>query len=205
MAAPLSFRGYARSVPSLSLRLLAISVLVWLVSTLPALAQTDTFLPSSGLWSEDENWSLDQVPAGTKDCVLPANSVVTSDLAGECANFTLGAGGSLTVTPGYLFVYSSSFSNQGTISVGPGNGLDFAQPSVTTTMTGGGTITPTTSSTAFTGFENTVINTDNTVQGQGYMGVTQFTNKSMTLPRGLRWRSVHLSTSQSPTFSPRYT
>src|SRR5215472_13559651 len=68
-------------------------------------AQTDTFIAGSGLWSEKANWSLDAVPGQGNNCVLPANSVVTSDLAGVCADFTLQTGGSLTVTPGYLFVY----------------------------------------------------------------------------------------------------
>ena len=177
MAAPVSLRRNARLILALLSNLFAISVLG--IGTTPALAQTDTFISSSGLWSEDENWSLDAVPLRSNDCVLPANSVVTSDLAGECANFTLGTGGSLTVTPGYLFVYSSSLTNQGTINVGSGNGLAFAQPSVTTTISGGGTITLTNASTAFTASQDTVINNDNTVQGQGFMNVTQFTNKAL--------------------------
>jgi len=178
MAAQFSLRSYVRSVFVLFSKLVAISVLACVGST-PALAQTDTFISGSGMWSEDENWSLDQVPVRTNDCVLPANSVVTSDLAGECANFTLGAGGALTLTPGYLFVYSSSLVNQGVIAVGPGNGLAFAQPSVTTTITGGGTINLTNASSVFTGSGNTVINADNTIHGQGFMEVTQFTNHAL--------------------------
>ena len=178
MSTTCSFKGYAKLIPGLFSSLLTLLIFLWFISA-DALAQTDTFIAHSGLWSEDENWSLDAVPTRNNNCVIPATSVVTSDLAGECANFTLGPGGSLTVTPGYLFIYKSSFTNYGTISVGPGNGLAFVQPSVTTTISGGGTITLTTSNASFTGSGNTVINADNTIQGQGYMGVTQFTNKSL--------------------------
>jgi hypothetical protein len=138
------------------------------------LGQTDTFLPSSGLWSEDENWSLDAVPGQGNDCVLPPNSVVTSDLAGVCANFTLGSGGTLTLTPGYLFAYGSSvthkvtFTNQGTISVGAGNGLQFPQPSVTATISGGGTINLTNPNSILDGSQNSVINVDNHIHGGIY-------------------------------------
>jgi hypothetical protein len=166
-----------RFVITVSLSLLAISALV--CSGVPARAQTDTFIAGSGAWSPMGNWSLDAVPGQSNDCVLPANSVVTSDLAGVCANFTLNSKASLTVTPGYLDVYGSSFVNQATITVGPGNGLQFAQPSVTTTISGGGTITLTTASTQFTGSENTVVNTNNTIQGQGYIGVYKFSNQSL--------------------------
>ncbi len=156
----------------------ALSVLLW-IATVPALAQTDTFIAGAGVWSQKANWSLDAVPTRNNDCVLPANSAVTSDLAGECANFTLATGGSLTVTPGYLFVYSSSFTNQAAITVGAGNGLDFAQPSVTATMTGGGTITLANPNAVFAGSQDTVINTNNIIQGQGFMDVAQFTNNSL--------------------------
>jgi hypothetical protein len=125
------------------------------------LAQTDNFIPSSGLWNEDENWSLDLLPGQGNDCVLPPNSVVTGDLAGVCANFTLGSGGTLTLTPGYRFVYGSNFNNQGTISVGAGNRLQFPQPFLTATISGGGTINLTNPNSIRDGPQNSVINLDN--------------------------------------------
>src|ERR1700730_6981027 len=54
----------------------------------PLTAQTDTFTAGTGLWSHPANWSLNQVPGQSNDCVLPTGSVVTSDSAGICLNFT---------------------------------------------------------------------------------------------------------------------
>jgi hypothetical protein len=176
MTQPLSRGEWIGSVSAWRLRLVAISVVVWL-SGAPAFAQTDTFIAGSGLWSPTQNWSLDAPPGQGNDCVLPTNSVVTSDLAGVCANFTLQSGASLTVTPGYLFVYGTSFINQSTITVGAGNGLAFSQASTSATMSGGGTINLLASS-RLTGSQDTVINTNNTIQGQGYIGVYTFTNES---------------------------
>ncbi len=160
--------------------LLCLLVLLMVMSclTAPLLAQ-DTFTAGTGNWSVGTNWSLQRPPTRTDDCILPMNSVVTSDLAGECANFTQATGASLTITPGYLFVYSTSFVNQGTIGVGNGNGLAFVTPSITTTMTGGGTINLTTAGTVFSGTQNSVVNVDNTIRGQGFMDVTQFTNQAL--------------------------
>jgi fibronectin-binding autotransporter adhesin len=177
VAKPLSLSGCVRSVLALSSHFLTILVLVC-VAGAPALAQTDTFIAGTGLWSPKQNWSLDAPPGQGNDCVLPVSSMVRSDLAGVCANFTLAAGSSLTLSPGYLFVYGSTFVNQGTINIEAGNGLAFAQASTSATMSGGGTINLLASS-QLTGSQDTVINTNNTIQGQGYIGVSTFTNQSL--------------------------
>jgi hypothetical protein len=178
MVGSVSLKDYNRSAPALFSRWLAISILIW-VATSPAFAQTDTFIAGTGFWSPKQNWSLDSPPTQGNDCVLPAASVVTSDLAGVCANFTLGTGATLTVTPGYLFVYGSSFLNQATISVGAGSGLQFPQASVTATISGGGTINLTNPNSLLAGSQNSVINVDNQIHGQGLIEVTQFTNRSL--------------------------
>ena len=171
-----SVQRHAEPKPGLRSALFTLSVLFWITSV-AAMAQTDRFIAGSGLWSEDENWSLDGLPTQGNDCVLPANSVVTSDVGGTCASFALGSNAFLTINPGYLDVYGSKFVNQSTITVGSAN-LNFSQNSITT-MSGGGTITLTNSASTFSGSQNTVINTNNTIQGQGYMGVTQFTNQAL--------------------------
>jgi len=177
MTATLLFQGDARSAPAPFLTLLMALVVAGMSNT-PAMAQTDKFIAGTGAWSVMQNWSLGQLPGESNDCLLPANSVVTGDAGGACANFELDTGGSLTVTPGYLYVFSSNFVNHGSISVGPGNGIRFFQPSVTATMSGGGTINLLASG-QFTGFEDTIINVDNSIHGQGYIGVYQFTNQSL--------------------------
>ena len=161
----------------------------WLLLTLlpafclPVIAQTDTFTAGTGLWSKPSNWSLNAVPQRTNDCVLPSSSVVTSDLAGECLNFTLGgSGGTLTVTPGYLFVYGASFTNQGTINVGSGNGIGIESASgSTTTLSGGGTINFTNSGSRLGGQSNTLVNKDNSIHGMGAfgLGTVAITNQAL--------------------------
>jgi hypothetical protein len=137
----------------------------------PLSAQTDTFTAGTGLWSKPSNWSLNQVPGQSNDCVLPTGSVVTSDAAGICLNFTLGGSGTLTDTPGYLDVYGASFTNQGTISVGSGNGIGILSSSGrTTTLSGGGTINFTNSGSRLAGSGNTLVNVDNAIHGMGGIG-----------------------------------
>jgi hypothetical protein len=136
----------------------------------PLSAQTDTFTAGTGLWSKPGNWSLNQVPGQSNDCVLPSGSVVTSDLAGVCRNFT--GSGTLTATPGYLDVYGASFTNQGKINVGSGNGIGILSPSgSTTTLSGGGTINFTNSGSRLAGNGNTLVNVDNAIHGMGAFGM----------------------------------
>ena len=148
----------------------------------PLTAQTDTFTAGTGLWSKPSNWSLKQVPGQSNDCVLPTGSVVTSDSAGVCHNFTLGGNGTLTVTPGYLDVYGASFTNQGTIGVGSGNGIGILGPTgSTTTLSGSGTINFTNSGSRLTGNNNSLVNVDNAIHGTGGfgMGTLSITNQAL--------------------------
>jgi hypothetical protein len=136
----------------------------------PLFAQ-DTFTAGSGLWSQPNNWSLNRLPTSSDDCLLPANSAVTGDAGGSCANFTLDTKGSLTVTPGYLFLYSTSFTNQGTINVGSGNGIAIFS-GTTTTLSGGGTINLTDPNDRLAGGNSsTLVNADNAIHGQGLIGL----------------------------------
>src|SRR5260370_6441277 len=139
---------------------------------LPLTAQTDTFTAGTGLWSQPSNWSLHQVPGQSNDCVLPTGSVVTSDSAGICLNFTLGGSGTLTDTPGYLDVYGASFTNHGTISVGSGNGIGILSPSGSpTTLSGGGTINFTNARRRLGVSGNTPVDVENAIQGMGAFGI----------------------------------
>ena len=136
----------------------------------PLFAQ-DTFTAGSGLWSQPNNWSLNRLPTSSDDCLLPANSAVSGDTGGSCANFTLDTKGSLTVTPGYLFLYSTSFTNQGTINVGSGNGIAIFS-GTTTTLSGGGTINLTDPNDRLGGGNSsTMVNVDNAIHGQGSIGL----------------------------------
>jgi fibronectin-binding autotransporter adhesin len=161
----LQIRRRTRALGCVSTSLAAMCIVI------TSLAAQDTFTAGSGLWSQPNNWSLNRPPMSSDDCVLPANSAVTSDSAGLCANFTLGTGGSLTVTPGYLFLNSSSFTNQGTINVGAGNGIAILS-GTTTALSGGGTINLTDPNDRLAGGNSsTLLNVDNAIHGQGYIGL----------------------------------
>ena len=152
------------------IRVCAIATVAFIA--LPLGAQTDTFVVSSGQWSTTSNWSLNQVPGQTNDCVLPTGVLVTSDSAGVCHNFSLGSSGVLTDTPGYLDVYGPTLVNQGTINVGPGNGIGIEIASGgTTTLSGGGTVNFTSSSSRLAGSGNTLVNMDNAIHGAGSLGM----------------------------------
>jgi hypothetical protein len=175
MLARLIFRLMVQRRPSS--RAAVFLLLAMFCSTAPLFAQ-DEFIAKAGVWSQPLNWSLGRLPTSSDDCLIPNNSTVTGDAGVECANFTMLAGSSLNLNPGYLFPFGPSFVNQGTITIGPGNGLNFVQPSVNVTMSGGGTINLTGTGN-FSGFEDTVLNTNNTIHGWGCICIAQFTNQAL--------------------------
>jgi hypothetical protein len=150
----------------------------------PALAQTtSTWSGGSGNWSPCPNqggtalWdtcSTNVVPDGNFIAVIRGGPVFAT--GASVVSLSIAPGDVLNLTPGYVDITGTSLFNQGTINNGSGNGLDFAQAPVTT-ISGGGTINLLASS-RFT-VENKVINTDNTIRGQGYIGVITFTNQSL--------------------------
>ncbi len=104
---------------------------------------------------------------------------MTDDTAGICNNFSMAAGDTLTITPGYLFISGSSMVNAGSISIGDGNGLAVNGNSGNTlSLSGGGTVTLTTANTRISGESGvplTLVNVDNTIQGQGAIGIGELT------------------------------
>jgi hypothetical protein len=145
----------------------------------PTLFAQDVFIAGTGPWSQPTAWSYGRLPTRSDDCVIPTSSNVSGDAGVECKNFSIATGSSLTLNPGYLFPYGPNLVNQGTINIGPGNGLDFAQPSINVTMSGGGTINLTGSGTQLDGGGSGLVNTNNTIHGVGFIGVTQFTNQAL--------------------------
>ncbi len=152
----------------------------------PALAQsTATWSGGSGNWapcpSEGGNalWdtcSSNVTPNGNFNAFIKGGPVFAT--GASVVNLSIASGYVLNLTPGYVDITGPSFFNQGSVNIGSGNGLGFAQPSVTTTISGGGTINLLASS-QLTGSQNAVINTNNTIHGQGYIGMATFTNQSL--------------------------
>jgi fibronectin-binding autotransporter adhesin len=159
--------------------------LVGLVSG-PALAQTtSTWNGLSGNWSPCpgqggtalwDSCSTNVVPNGNFNAVIKGGPVFAT--GASVVNLSIASNDVLNLTPGYVDITGPSLFNQGTINIGSGNGLSFAQASVTSSISGAGTINLLASS-QLTGSQNTVINTNNTIQGQGYIGMATFTNQSL--------------------------
>ena len=158
--------------------------LVGLMSV-PAHAQTtSTWNGGSGNWSpcpgEGGNalWdtcSSNVTPNGNFNAVIQGGPVFAT--GASVVNLSIASGDVLNLTPGYVDITGPSLFNQGTINIGSGNGLSFAQ-SGPATISGAGTINMLASSRILVSGGN-VINTNNTIQGQGYIGVLTFTNQSV--------------------------
>src|SRR5579863_158714 len=152
----------------------------------PALAQTtSTWNGGSGNWSpcpgEGGNalWdtcSTNVIPNGNFNAVIQGGPVFAT--GASVVNLSIASNDVLNLTPGYLDITGPGLFNQGTVNIGAGNGLSFAQASVTSTISGAGTINLLASS-QLTGSQNSVINTNNTIRGQGYIGMATFTNQSL--------------------------
>jgi fibronectin-binding autotransporter adhesin len=184
MAAPLSLRRNARLILALLSNLFAISVLAG-VGTTPALAQTtSTWSGGSGNWAPCpgqggtalwDTCSSNIYPDGNFSAVINGGQVFAT--GASVVNLTIAPSAILSVTPNYVEITGPSLFNQGTINIGASNGLQFA-PSQTTTISGTGTINLTDPNARILGGGNPVVNSTNTIQGQGYIGVLTFTNQS---------------------------
>lgn len=160
----------------------------------PAFSQTDTFAAGSGNWSLTSNWSLNQLPGSTNDCVFLAGGVITDDAAGVCQNVTLSAGDGLTIaTPSaptaYLYVYGTNLVNPGTITITQVGGLHIAgNAGNVVTLSGGGSVilTGPTGITWGTTGETRFVNSDNTIRGQGTIGsgTIDLTNQKTIIASG---------------------
>jgi hypothetical protein len=159
--------------------------LVGLVSE-PALSQTtSTWSGGAGNWSPCpgqggsalwDTCSTNVVPNGNFNAVIKGGPVFAT--GASVVNLSLASGDILNLTPGYVDITGPSLINQGTINIGASNGLNFA--SVTTIISGGGTINLANAAAPISnGSGSTVINTNNTIHGQGYIGVSTFTNQSL--------------------------
>jgi fibronectin-binding autotransporter adhesin len=157
--------------------------------------QTDTFTAGSGNWSQTANWSRNALPMSNNDCAFLANGVITDDAAGVCQNVFLASGDKLTIaTPStptsYLYVYGTSLTNPGTTTLTQSSGLHIAgNAGNVVTLSGGGSVVLTGTNTGIawggTG-ETRLVNADNTIQGQGTIGLgtIDLTNQKTIMSSG---------------------
>lgn len=156
-------------------------------------SQTDTFVAGSGNWSSTAAWSLGQLPQSFNDCQFLAGGVITDDAAGTCQNVFLASGDSLTIgtssaPTAYLYVYGSSLTNPGTITLTQNSGLHIIGSTGVVTLSGGGTVNLSAStgiSWGGTG-ETRLVNADNIIQGQGSIGLgtMDLTNQKTIMSSG---------------------
>src|SRR5579863_6506006 len=180
----LSSKLVMRSVGLRFLIVVMALALAGLVS-MPAFAQTtSTWSGGSGNWSPcpgqggNALWdtcSNNVVPSGNFIAVIQGGPVFAT--GASVVGPSIDPNDVLNLTPGYVDITGPSLFNQGTINIGSGNGLGFAQASGTSTISGAGTINLLASS-QLTG-SNPVVNTNNTIHGQGYIGMLTFTNQSL--------------------------
>ena len=173
-----------KSVGLLFLIVVIALAFVGLVSQ-PALAQTrSTWSGGSGNWAPcpaqggNALWdtcSTGVYPDGNFNAVINGGPV--SATGASVVNLSIGAGNVLNLNPGALEITGPSLVNQGTINIGASNGLTFAQTSQTTTISGGGVINFADPKARILGALIPVVNNNNTIQGQGYIGVGPFTNQ----------------------------
>jgi fibronectin-binding autotransporter adhesin len=182
----LSLTLVKKSLRGLFLISFVVPAIVLLANT-PAQAQTSTWSGGAGNWAPCPNnggnalWDTcsanpPQYPDGNYNAVIQGGPVTLGPTNGiSIVDLTVDAGDSLIITPGYLFINGTSMVNQGAISVGDGNGLGIQGPSGNTiNLTGGGTITMLTANTRIagsSGVPTTLVNVDNTIQGQGAIGL----------------------------------
>jgi hypothetical protein len=168
-----------------SLFLIAVSAPAFIgLANEPALAQTtSTWRGGSGNWSpcpsEGGNalWdtcSTNVVPNGNFIALIKGGPVFAT--GASVVGLSIDPNEVLNLTPGYVDITGPSLFNQGTINIGASNGLNFSQ-APTATISGAGTINLLASS-QLTG-TNAVINTNNNIYGQGYIGMITFTNQSL--------------------------
>ena len=175
--------------------LITLSVLVLGGMVTPIFSQTDTFSAGSGNWSQATNWSLGALPMSDNDCAFLANGVIIDDAAGVCRNVALASGDSLTIaTPStptsYLYVYGTSLTNPGTITLTQSSGLHIAgNAGNVVTLSGGGSVVlsgPNTGIVWATTGETRLVNSDNTIQGVGVIGqgTIDLTNEKTIMSNG---------------------
>jgi hypothetical protein len=138
-------------------------------------AQTSTWTGGAGNWAPcpptgNARWNTCPTYPDTSgfSAVISGGPVTLASGNGiSVANLTVNAGDSVIVTPGYLYVFGTSIANNGTISIGPGNGMDL-QGGTTLTLSGTGSVTLTDPMATFWALNGiSTFTNQQTIQGEG--------------------------------------
>ncbi len=141
---------------------------------------TTNWLGGNGNWSNAAMWSTGAVPnsAGTNVCIDAgngANSAVTLDISVSVGTLTIDSGDTLTIGNNTSLVVGGNISNAGQIQVSATTNNTFLTISGSVTLSGGGTLTLTSTNVGApiineTGSGAVLTNVDNTIQGFGQIG-----------------------------------
>ncbi|HKM52157.1 MAG TPA: hypothetical protein VJY33_02040, partial [Isosphaeraceae bacterium] len=166
--------------PSSGALFLALAVLALGVPT--AHAQS-SWNGGTGDWSVPGNWTPNGVPnSPTTDVTITGTSSIPSSVALDnfsptVHNLSLDSFSTLSLSAANLYVEGPSLSNAGHVNVGSGSFLGIQAPTVN--LTGGGTVNLNTASSEINGSNTSLVNKDNTIQGQGYIiNLSNFTNQA---------------------------
>ena len=143
---------------------------------------TATWIGGAGNWAPCPNgggsarWNTCSAnpptyPDGNYVAVIQGGPV-TQNTGVSLDSMSVAAGDSLIITPGYIGLTGSSLINNGSVTIGAGNGL-FLEGNTILTLSGGGTVSMTDPKAYFSGtsgFNPTLIN-QQTIQGEGYIGL----------------------------------
>lgn len=164
------------------------------LTTLPVPAQqVSTWRSGSGNWAPcpqeggNANWdtclSENQYPNGNFDAIISQGSVTAT--AASVIDLEVDNGSSLIVTPGYLQVMGTTIENNGTINIGPGNGLSVDGTNVITTLSGDGILEMTDPNAEFIGSNSDSLVVAQQITGQGTIhGMQSISNLSIISASG---------------------
>ena len=185
--------------------LLLAMILLFLSRLASAQAPDNTWLGGDGDWNVDSNWSTPadllsphHVPSSKgalENCVIPISALdsgptIYAGEAGICNNLTVaGANRYVNLNTGYLEIYGNSIVNVGFINNYSYDGLQLWPPQGgTVTLSGGGGIgmwtAPGQLPARIRGYNTTtLVNLDNTINGDGEIGVN-LTNQKLINANG---------------------
>jgi hypothetical protein len=159
-------------------RLILILLCAWFAFTITSASaqQVSTWPSGSGNWSPcplgggNANWDTcngnpPQYPNGNFDAVINQGSVTAT--GASIVGLEIDSGASLIVTPGYLQIAGSTIENDGTITIGAGNGLSVIGSNVTTNLSGIGMVQMNDPNAEFIGGNSTSLVVSQPITGQG--------------------------------------
>ena len=166
-------------------------ILIVLCGAAAARAQTSTWTGGAGNWEPcpsqngDALWdtcSDGNYPDGPTDNAVIDGGPVTVNYGVSVANLTVASGDSLMIGPGYVDIAGSgAITNNGSISIAPGDGLGLTGQGATVVLSGSGTVSLTASNSFFGGTPGTppTLVNQQTITGLGSLGgeVMNLTNQ----------------------------